>query len=247
LKRVRRVAGTARDADVLIRRLTEPGTVSQANPVWEPLLRQRRKARKPIRRLFHVTEDDAWFGRGVKRLLRHIGRQTEWSDVRFDVWARSQLKHSADRFFHAAPSSDESPCLHRFRIRAKYLRYALELFAGAFPISQAEEAYRSIDAVQRELGEINDRSTGLDWLRDQLRETDDPDTFDQIRGYFLRQKEEWDRSRSAFLQSWTAGRGAVLRDRFDRLLDGEPAQDDDRGASRPPPRSRLVPMELTES
>ncbi len=218
LKRIRRVAGTARDADVLARRLAEKGDLPGIGDVLEGVQRDRRKARKPIRHLYRESENRDWFGPRLKRLLRRISQHDEWEDARFETWAETQLSRTVSRFFRAEPTDDEVRTLHRFRLRAKELRYTLELVAGAFPPDAAEDAYRSVDALQRDLGDINDRTTGLLVLRDRLRSTEDPDTFDILRGYYVREKAQLDRARADFLHAWKSERSETLRGRLEPFL-----------------------------
>jgi CHAD domain-containing protein len=49
--------------------------------------------------------------------------------------------------------------LHALRIAAKRLRYAMELFAGCFAAEFRGGLYREVEAVQDELGHVNDLRT----------------------------------------------------------------------------------------
>src|SRR5204862_202186 len=84
LKRIRRVAGAARDADVLVRRLDDYGQVDGIREVVDDLHKQRRKAVKPILRLAKVSDRKDWFGDRAKKMLRQIERRAEWHPVRFE-------------------------------------------------------------------------------------------------------------------------------------------------------------------
>ena len=49
--------------------------------------------------------------------------------------------------------------LHAFRIQGKQVRYAMEIFAGAFPPEFREQLYPIVETLQDRLGAINDHVT----------------------------------------------------------------------------------------
>jgi CHAD domain-containing protein len=79
---------------------------------------------------------------------------------------------------------DDYPQLHRVRILAKRLRYALELFVDCFPPAAREQVYPRVEAVQEILGQANDSHQvirRLDGLLDAVGATQPP-VRDLIRG-----------------------------------------------------------------
>ncbi|MBI3465432.1 MAG: CHAD domain-containing protein, partial [Planctomycetes bacterium] len=46
--------------------------------------------------------------------------------------------------------------LHRQRIRAKRLRYAMEVFAGCYPAEFRGGVYKQVESIQSDLGHVND-------------------------------------------------------------------------------------------
>lgn len=69
----------------------------------------------------------------------------------------------------------EAEPLHRLRIEVKKLRYAIEFLASLQPEAeqQRKEALKALEAMQEELGELNDRDTAAGLLARLLG--DDPD------------------------------------------------------------------------
>src|SRR5205807_197113 len=89
--------------------------------------------------------------------------------------ARAGLRPLVEAFLAAAPAAAaDDAALHRFRIRGKELRYALELLAGAFPATFRDELYPVAAALQERLGLVNDLATAQRRLAEWLNETGDP-------------------------------------------------------------------------
>ncbi|HVL11230.1 MAG TPA: CHAD domain-containing protein [Gemmata sp.] len=68
----------------------------------------------------------------------------------------------------------EPAALHQLRILGKRARYALEIFADAFPPAFKDSLYPAIERVQEILGEIQDAAVGLERLaalRDRVKQT----------------------------------------------------------------------------
>jgi CHAD domain-containing protein len=77
----------------------------------------------------------------------------------FGQWATAQHQRILKRFFKASPSDlHDLASLHRFRIRGKELRYAMELLAPAFPAAFREQLYPVVEQLQERLGEIHDHA-----------------------------------------------------------------------------------------
>jgi CHAD domain-containing protein len=95
------------------------------------------------------------------------------------------------------------------------------LLSGAFPADEADAAYATVEAVQKDLGEINDSVTLLAALRDRMRKSEDPQVFDRIRAILAAEEADLEQSRTKFLTEWPE-RGDTLRQLLDRLVVQEP-------------------------
>jgi CHAD domain-containing protein len=173
LKRVRRAANDARDSDVLLRRLQKQ-TPSRARKRWrEAVQAERAEAQEAVVAVHAQLGRGHRFARRVAGLLRRVrprrGGKAAAAPARFGDWARKRLRAAAAEFFAAVPASrTDQAALHRFRIRGKKLRYAMELLAGAFPQEFRTWLYPTIEALQDRLGDINDLATATARLERQI-------------------------------------------------------------------------------
>ena len=225
LKQIRRAAGDARDYDVLAQQLSDGHSDAEAQRYLEKVRSRRRKAQRPIQAVYRRLKKDDRFDRWVKKLLRGVrprGKtKAEPKDPRFGEWARTHLRRIVNRFFKVAPTDDtDASALHRFRIRAKDLRYEMELLAGAFPPDFVEKLYPVVETLQQQLGEINDHATAQARLRHRIDTADDPSEADNLRTLLEDEHARLNRSRQTFLQWWTPYRKDDLRARFNELLAG---------------------------
>ena len=82
---------------------------------------------------------------------------------------------AATAFFAAADGDlSDVKALHSFRIAGKRLRYAMELFAAAFPPAFREELYPLVEELQEKLGEINDHAAAAARLEEWQAELAPP-------------------------------------------------------------------------
>ncbi len=223
LKQIRRAAGDARDCDVLAQRLSECHSDAEAQRFLEEVRSRRRQAQRPIQAVYRRLKKDDRFDRRVKKLLRGVRPRgkAESKDPRFGEWARTCLRRIVNRFFKAAPTDGtDASALHRFRIRAKELRYEMELLAGAFPPDFVEKLYPVVETLQQQLGEINDHATAQARLRHRIDAADDPSEADHLRTLLEDEYARLNRSRRTFLQWWTPQRKDDLQARFNELLAG---------------------------
>jgi CHAD domain-containing protein len=177
LRKMRRAAGEARDLDVLADRVQREFPNHAA--VVLPLVQCDRAAAQPaIVAAADVARRHDRFVRKTKMLLERIESSTDEADsqaaARFQVWAPLQLASIADAFMTALPGeSSDTAALHQFRIRAKALRYAMELLAAGINPTLMEEQYPVIKELQDRLGGINDRVASAARFRRWASETDD--------------------------------------------------------------------------
>ena len=165
LRRIRRAAGEARDLDVLMHRpQSEPdGSVDE---VIMFLAAKRRAVQPEIVALADDLRRDDRFVRKAVRLFEKIElRRANGKDgevQQFGNWAPQQLTLFRDAFIELIPTgSEDVAALHQFRIRAKALRYAIELLAPAFGDELRGDVYPEVEKLQERLGNITDHIAAI--------------------------------------------------------------------------------------
>jgi CHAD domain-containing protein len=205
LKRVRRAANDARDCDVLLERLKKQ--TSRGAQRWlETVRAERARAQKAIIAIHERLGRDRRFERRIDKLVQ---RARDRGDEKagepapsFVDWAREHLRPVVERFFDAVPADPgDEAALHRFRIRGKELRYALELLAGAFPEQVRTELYPTVEAMQDRLGEINDLATAKARLQLNIQFATGRSEAGSWRRLLANEQQQFDRARRAF-QDW---------------------------------------------
>ena len=101
--------------------------------------------------------------------------------------------------------------LHDLRRRAKKLRYAIEVLAGALPTGVRTEAHPILSVLQERLGEVNDCAVirqQLERLRGVMTESQPPTSFDAL---FREANDLLARSRAELAAWWTPERAEQLR------------------------------------
>jgi CHAD domain-containing protein len=242
LKRLRRAAGKARDCDVLAQRLAERQPGPETEAVLEKVRAQRRAAQRPIVAMHERLTRGDRFDRRVEKLLRCVRVRHQSSaaapDPRFGEWARASLRPLVRRFFKAAPSAEAGVgALHQSRIRGKELRYAMELLAGAFPPDLREKLYPVVEALQDQLGEINDLATAQARLREDKGAVGGRAGPAALGKLLAGEKGRLRQALQDFRSYWTPRFRKELRAGFKALL-ARPAQ---AGLSPAPAPQRLPP------
>jgi CHAD domain-containing protein len=168
LKRIRQAAGDARDYDVLAESLGH-------DPSYHVLKKRihglRVEAQEPLVKIRKRLERSHHFDRRIKKLLQEV-RGNDATIPPFGQWAHDKLRPIVKSFFQTAPTQEaDLAALHRFRIRGKELRYAMELLAGAFPPDFPSKLYAEVEIIQDRLGKIIDLATAQVHLRHILEGT----------------------------------------------------------------------------
>jgi CHAD domain-containing protein len=186
LKKLRRAAGVARDADVFLDAV-RTWSVHQspaARPGLNLLLGHALARRQAAQEKLASTVNGA-FG-DMERVLddggrkRRRGRKETLGEMAKPTVAGliSDFADTADRNF------DDIDEMHRVRVAAKRLRYALELFIDCFRPTVRERVYPLVEGVQDILGVANDcqqATRQIDGLLDIVRRTQ-PGLWDTVRG-----------------------------------------------------------------
>jgi CHAD domain-containing protein len=186
LRRVRRAAGAARDADVFLDGVR--GWSVHQSPAARPglhFLLGHALARRETAQVGLAAAVQEASGRTVKLFARlpdqvHGGRKERLSE-RATPTIAGRL---GDLAAAAIGSLDDDQRLHQVRIAAKRLRYSLELFIDCFPPAVKDQLYPRVDAVQDVLGQANDfyqATQHLDALLAVVRQTQ-PALWELVRG-----------------------------------------------------------------
>ncbi len=230
LKRVRKAAGEARDLDVLrIRWKSELESLpaGQSTLLIEQVKRRRRKAQWPIEDAYHKLAGKN-FPRKARKFVKRVryrGEGAEACDDRLDCAAKVALRRLLVPYFDAAsgPLSDVES-LHAFRIQSKQVRYAMEIFAGAFDDGFRQRVYPLVADLQERLGKINDHVTAKRYLTAWHNETDALAVKQALDAGIGLEQRALDASHHDFLTWWTAERRDELRRAFAQYVPLEEPQ-----------------------
>jgi triphosphatase len=162
LRWIGRRLGAVRDWDVL-QAHTLPALLA-ALPAAKPLATRAAQARRRDEAALSSALAAARYARLALRLLRWANTPAEDGPTLASA-AGKRLARLHRRLFDAAAFFAVLPVQqqHRVRIRAKRLRYALDLFAGALPAKATRRYVEQLARLQDELGALNDVAvaTGL--------------------------------------------------------------------------------------
>lgn len=216
LSRLRRAAGEARDLDVLADHLITDaaGLPRDRDRLVAMLARRRAASRSPIREQRRKLIDADW-PRRCERLVAAVGRRRRHR--RFDSFARRRFKPMIDGFFTAADhrlrSADE---LHALRIAGKRLRYALEIFAPAFPPRVRGDCQHALERLQKSLGEYTDHAALADRLAEWAESSAAGEGRDLLLSLHRRERHVAEASRKSFSRWWNRRRRRALRRAFEK-------------------------------
>ena len=219
LKQIRRAADLARDCDVMTAQLAgDPA----GQRIFAQLQQHRRSAQQPIVNVYNRMTADSVFTRHTAALLASLAdrrRKTVRNQSPLPSWAAKQLSPLADDFF-AAGSADLSSAagLHRLRIQAKKLRYAMELLFQGFPAEFEQRAYPAVKEIQKRLGEINDHAVAAERFRNWMHQAASPAEVEYFRLLAEAEVAAFEKSRLKFLTWWSEPRRTRLNRQFQKLL-----------------------------
>jgi triphosphatase len=156
LRWIGRRLGAVRDWDVL-QAQTLPALTEALPALAGSLAEQVQELRQPDDAALRSALTGARFARLALRLLRWSSRAADRGPT-LGASARKRLARLHRRLFGSAAffvvlTIEEQ---HRVRIRAKRLRYALDLFAGALPARPTARFVEHLARLQDELGALND-------------------------------------------------------------------------------------------
>ncbi len=226
VKKIRKAAGEARDLDVLLMRWA-PSTselpAGQSELLLEHARAMRHAAQRPIRKIRKKLIRKRFARRSVKFLKRlHHRPGDEPCGERFACMARVALNGLVVPYLAAADGElNDFASLHAFRIQGKQVRYAMEIFAGAFDSNFRDEVYPLVVALQEMLGAINDHVTADGYLARWQAETESASLREAIETARGHEQQALARARQEFLDWWTPERRSDLRLHFAPYVQGE--------------------------
>jgi CHAD domain-containing protein len=222
LKRIRKTTNEARDLDVLAMRVgsaCQEDEMPGCSAMIERVSSARHAAQGDVCELYRKLCDRR-FRRRLKKLVDRIHwRSSENEEPTFQATARAGLRPLAAAFFSSGEADlDNIPALHEFRIAGKELRYAMEVFAGAFEPSFRKELYPIVEELQTKLGAVNDHATHRDQYLAWLDETSDESQRMLLSKLIGVETAALQTSVRDFQQWWTADRAADFKARFWREI-----------------------------
>ena len=234
LRRLRRAAGPARDADVLIARFQKEDYPDSRLPevVMERLYRLRKKAQQSI---LAIDSESDRFHRVIEKYLASLTQAAKIHDVLFGSYAREALSTVAGKFLalaealslqqHQEQKDHDHQCLrptidqlHQLRIVGKRLRYSIELFHSVFPEALRQEIYPKLRQLQDRLGALNDHDMAQSQFQQLLATMPPDDEAAELAHHIVRQREETLAVRREFLQWWTPEWARELHKSLKELL-----------------------------
>lgn len=167
LRRIRRAAGEARDADVFIQFLLDRMRHRPEQPhlVLDFLVGLTLQKRWVAQQTLRDVADE---GFAIAEIIAGVGESPDFdAPRRFGELAATIVNPLLRAFDEAVANATSDPdALHALRIRGKELRYAMEIFAPCFVESFREVLYPAVEQAQEILGEFNDSQV----LRQRLHE-----------------------------------------------------------------------------
>ena len=224
LKQVRKAAGDARDFDVLAARLDnqlDREADKSVAMLLDEVQERRKAAQQPIEAAYDKLKRKD-FPRREARLLKHVRLRTESDLAEQPSFADAgvhALRELVQDFFAAADGDLSDPtALHAFRIQGKRLRYAMEIFAGAFAAALRKKLYPQVERLQEKLGNINDHASARRHFADWIGTIERPEVVELLRTMGDEETAALAESTAKFFEWWTTKRSDSLRVGFAQLL-----------------------------
>jgi CHAD domain-containing protein len=223
LKQIRRAAAAARDLDVLGARLEQgcwDGPEDGRTHAVGLATTHRKEVQAPLVRVYSRCKRKGWKQRAGK-LSRPKAWRDSQSERRFQDLAVDVLGQAAEEFFaFAATGPTELEALHQLRIRAKKLRYTVEIVAGGLDDRLRRDVYPEILEMHELLGAMNDQATAAAVFGRWLDQGQEP--VSSLRGLWDSAQEKADQARREFLQWWSPERCKDLNRRLGQTMDPLP-------------------------
>jgi CHAD domain-containing protein len=225
LRKIRRAAGDARDLDVLADRLLRDYGERYA-PVLQLIADKRAEAQSAIVKMAERCRRKDRFIRKTARLLKSVRAHAndKGAATVFRRWAADRLADVAEPFLSGMPDeSADASALHQFRIKAKAVRYTIELVAPAFPDALRGEVYPIVEEIQERLGRIQDHVTARLYFGDWLEKAEEDATRSAIGKLQDEEGRRLEEETREFHNWWSDDLVARLREGLQFVDDQQPA------------------------
>lgn len=178
LKATLKATRRARDLDVM--QTATPATPACAGKALKKALGQRRrKYQKGLVKLQEQLIDSGRFRRHHRRLIQELAESTHPSfHEPADAWMLKGFHQQSVRLIQAIPEEVSPEAIHRFRIRAKQVRYAADLAEPLVDDPRIRRLAELLPNIQKELGHLQDHVAAFAELSEsgsQLKPKDRPD------------------------------------------------------------------------
>jgi CHAD domain-containing protein len=214
LRRLRRVTRDLRDLDVLAERLAQQIDAASGDDVLAVVAELRSRRGDAADRLREVQErlSRKGFTRRLKGLLKRARWRGPGVEPAFAEASAKLIRPVMDEFFAAAEEDlADVGALHQFRLRAKRLRYSLELLSGALDPRVSRELEDALRGIQERLGDINDRATAEVLLAALAEDVGDRAVREQARALLTFEHARREHGHAKFLEWWRGAPGEHVR------------------------------------
>jgi CHAD domain-containing protein len=214
LKQIRRAAGPARDADVLLARWTSE--LAGDGPSGERLLawlqRQRSHGQQAVVSVAQAADDrHHGFAESIEQALgEDLRTASRAARQPFRQYARRQLRQFAADSFDLDASAASIERLHQLRIDTKRLRYAIEIFHSGLPRTVRKHDYPVVQKIQSRLGKLNDHAAAQHRCQALLADLPADGFAAYVAELVIREHRAAEEQREAFLQWWSRGAHELL-------------------------------------
>ena len=204
LRRIRLAGDQARDWDVMCQRFSHGDGDTVVAKILGHVRARRREAQGPLVEAYRELEADGLADK-IETLLQEVQSHRHGDEKRrFGRQASRYLAPVVKKFFKAAEADlTAAESLHSLRIRAKKLRYTMEILAVAFDSTFRKNLYPQVTLFQDLLGTINDHATAERQFVDWLSKAEDAEQRAFLEGLLLAEERAIADLRGAFLAFWT--------------------------------------------
>lgn len=239
LHHLRRLAGEARDLDVLVDQLaasTTPDASAERRQearcrhrLARMLAHEAQASREPLVAALETLLASNWSERSTE-LLDTLDTTGRHRSIR--PFARRRLQIISRRFLAAAgPRGPRERDLHRLRILGKKLRYSLEILGPVLPADPVAEFLASLESMQAKLGGFTDHAAAVDRLRELSRKPVASHLGDLTASLIAQETKATAQAAERFRRWWTRKRRKAFRDCLQACLAA------DRGKRLPPQKA----------
>ncbi len=199
LRRIRRAAGNARDLDVFAIRYAKKRIMNKDSSIARRVEKRRRQATIPIRELQNKLCESGKFSMQQTKLLATLKRKSTEAILRHALPAR--LEKVYQRFLGSlqkinfSKSRFSASKVHRLRIQAKKLRYAIDISADILPHTKDKPLYSTVRNLQSTLGDLNDHASAAERFDKWMAQADTRKQYRRLKKQRKFERQELDRIR----------------------------------------------------